>query len=289
MEIIISEVIRKKRRELNVSQENLAESFGVTVQAVSKWETGLSYPDITMLPKIAEYFNITLNELFYGEAAKNDAAVLEGIPDDDKLRVVQCMGTRVLTQNEFKKGETIELVLPDSVKNRERSKLGKVIDNIINVETIENIINVEIWGNAKIEGDVYGSAGAGAELNCSNVGGNADAGAGLTCSNVGGNANAGAGLVCANVGGSVSAGAGIVCGNIGGNAEAGENIECKDICGSADAGCNITCSKIMGSADAGGDINCSGNIEGNADAGGDITCCTVKGNVNCNGEFKIKQ
>lgn len=279
MEIIISEVIRKKRRELNVSQENLAESFGVTVQAVSKWETGLSYPDITMLPKIAEYFNITLNELFYGEAAKNDAAVLDGIPDDDKLRVVQCMGTRVLAQNEFKKGETIELVLPDSVKNRERSKHGK---------GIENIINVEIWGNAKIEGDVYGSASAGAELNCSNVGGNADAGAGLTCSNVGGNANAGAGLVCANVGGSVSAGAGIVCGNIGGNAEAGKDIECKDIFGGADAGNTITCSKIMGSAEAGGDINCSGNIEGSAIAGRSITCCTVKGDVRCDGEITIK-
>lgn len=278
MEIIISEVIRKKRRELNVSQENLAESFGVTVQAVSKWETGLSYPDITMLPKIAEYFNITLNELFYGEEAKKDAAALEGIPNDGKLRVVQCMGTRVLAQNEFEKGETIELVLPDGAKNRERSKLGKGIDNII---------NVEIWGNAKIEGDVYGSASAGTELNCSNVGGSAEAGAGLTCSNVGGNAEAGAGLVCANVGGNVSAGAGIVCGNIGGCAEAGKDIECKDICGSADAGNAITCSKIMGSADAGGDINCSGNIEGNADAGGNITCCTVKGDVNYNGENNI--
>ena len=50
MEIKISDVIRNKRHEMNISQEALGEIFGVTVQAVSKWETGISYPDITMLP-----------------------------------------------------------------------------------------------------------------------------------------------------------------------------------------------------------------------------------------------
>ncbi len=62
--IRIQEVIKEKRTEKNLSQEALAESFGISVQAVSKWETGLSYPDITMLPKICDYFNITMDTLF---------------------------------------------------------------------------------------------------------------------------------------------------------------------------------------------------------------------------------
>lgn len=40
MEIVIGDVIRKKRREMNINQESLAETLGVTVQAVSKWENG---------------------------------------------------------------------------------------------------------------------------------------------------------------------------------------------------------------------------------------------------------
>lgn len=37
--------------------------MGVSKAAVSKWETGLSYPDITLLPVLAAYFNISIDEL----------------------------------------------------------------------------------------------------------------------------------------------------------------------------------------------------------------------------------
>lgn len=267
MDIIINEVIRKKRREMNISQESLAESFGITVQAVSKWETGLSYPDITMLPKIAEYFNITLNELFCGETEVNekDVTVLKDIPDDGKLRIVQCIGARVLNQNEYKKGEVIELAIPDSLKNKSRNEIKNGTFISINENTD---ISLEVWGDARIEGDVNGNVNAGAGINCGNVSGNASAGLGIGCANVGGNAIAGAGLTCTNV---------------GGNVNAGHDINCKDIYGSADAGSNITCSSIKGSADAGGNISCNGSIYGNADAGGSITCSNVKGKAECDG------
>ena len=41
------------RKELSMTQEQLAQELGITAQAVSKWETGQSYPDITLLPKLA--------------------------------------------------------------------------------------------------------------------------------------------------------------------------------------------------------------------------------------------
>lgn len=60
----IGEKIRAKRRERGLTQEELANILGVTKAAVSKWENEDSYPDITLLPQIAQIFHITMDELF---------------------------------------------------------------------------------------------------------------------------------------------------------------------------------------------------------------------------------
>ena len=60
----ISEKILGLRRERGITQDALAAALGVTYQAVSKWENALACPDVTMLPKIAEYFGISIAELF---------------------------------------------------------------------------------------------------------------------------------------------------------------------------------------------------------------------------------
>lgn len=57
-------MIKTKRKERDFTQEELANILGVTKAAVSKWETSESYPDITMLPQIAQLFHITMDELF---------------------------------------------------------------------------------------------------------------------------------------------------------------------------------------------------------------------------------
>ena len=51
------------RKEKGQTQEEVAAAFGVTSQSVSKWETGQSYPDITLLPEIATYFDVTVDYL----------------------------------------------------------------------------------------------------------------------------------------------------------------------------------------------------------------------------------
>ena len=60
----ISEVIKEKRKAMGYTQEQLADILYVTKAAVSKWENAESYPDITLLTKIAETFHITMDELF---------------------------------------------------------------------------------------------------------------------------------------------------------------------------------------------------------------------------------
>lgn len=60
----IGEKIKAKRRERELTQEEVADILGVSKAAVSKWENEESYPDITMLPQIARLFSITMDELF---------------------------------------------------------------------------------------------------------------------------------------------------------------------------------------------------------------------------------
>lgn len=59
----ISETIRSRRRELGMTQEQLAQMLGVSGPAVSKWEQGISYPDITLLPALARALHTDLNAL----------------------------------------------------------------------------------------------------------------------------------------------------------------------------------------------------------------------------------
>ena len=55
--------IKRLRVNKGVTQEQLGESLGVSGQAVSKWENESALPDITFLPKLAEYFGISIDEL----------------------------------------------------------------------------------------------------------------------------------------------------------------------------------------------------------------------------------
>lgn len=59
----IGEVIKSKRQKRNMLQAELAALLKVTPQAVSRWEMGISYPDIAMVPKIAEVLQVTADEL----------------------------------------------------------------------------------------------------------------------------------------------------------------------------------------------------------------------------------
>ena len=64
MELKISENLKKLRRDRGNTQEDLANHLGISVQAISKWEMGASYPDMTMIPTLAAFFKVSLDELF---------------------------------------------------------------------------------------------------------------------------------------------------------------------------------------------------------------------------------
>ena len=62
-EINIARTILNKRKEKGLTQDELADFIGVSKASVSKWETGQSYPDIVLLPQLAAYFNVSIDDL----------------------------------------------------------------------------------------------------------------------------------------------------------------------------------------------------------------------------------
>ena len=79
MEQTLGKRIAQHRKRLGLTQDALAEKLGITAQAVSKWENDQSCPDITMLPRLAEIFGITTDELLGKESAAtvHEAEVVE--------------------------------------------------------------------------------------------------------------------------------------------------------------------------------------------------------------------
>ena len=66
-EINIAKNIIDLRKSKGITQEQLAEALSISAQAISKWETGTCQPDTLTLPFIAEYFNVSIDYLYYGK------------------------------------------------------------------------------------------------------------------------------------------------------------------------------------------------------------------------------
>lgn len=68
----VGKFIKKVRKDNNLTQKEFADKYGVTYQAVSKWENGKNLPDITLLKQISKDFNININDLLEGEYQNNN-------------------------------------------------------------------------------------------------------------------------------------------------------------------------------------------------------------------------
>lgn len=70
---VIGSYIARKRREENLTQEQLAERLGVSNKTVSKWENGKCMPDYGIIQKLCDALHVTLSELMDGEDAAQDS------------------------------------------------------------------------------------------------------------------------------------------------------------------------------------------------------------------------
>ncbi|MBQ8763256.1 MAG: helix-turn-helix transcriptional regulator [Clostridia bacterium] len=86
MTIYLSENIKRLRLEKGLTQETLSEFLGVTSQSVSNWERGESYPDITILPEIAGFFKVSVDELLGVNRAEDEAEITKELEAYDNIR-----------------------------------------------------------------------------------------------------------------------------------------------------------------------------------------------------------
>ena len=225
---MLGKEITKYRKRLGMTQEALAQTLGVTNQAVSKWELDQSCPDIQLLPQLADIFGITVDELFGREVKKQEPVCADvDWPEDGVLRVVVYEGRKLICGGEAVKDFKMEY---DA-----------------DVKEILSAVTVTC-------GDVKGDVWANLSVNCTEVGGDVDAGTSVNCGNIDGSVDAGTNVNCGNIGGDVDAGTSVNCGNIGGNVDAGASVTCGNVEGDVDAGGNVRCQSIAGDVDAGGKV-----------------------------------
>lgn len=86
-QIKIGKFIAEKRKETNLTQEQLAEKLNISKNAVSKWERGLNLPDVSIMQDLCRILNITLNELFVGEKIQEEA--YKEIADNNLLNALE--------------------------------------------------------------------------------------------------------------------------------------------------------------------------------------------------------
>lgn len=217
---IIGTTIAALRREKGLTQDALAAQLGVSAQAVSKWENGLSCPDILMLPEIAEFFNVSIDALFGRAGVSTEVravpvpvenVVYHDLPwsdDESTLHAVLFIGHKLVGHTPFSRG------------TRERANVdfrydGPALD-------IKSDFAVICGANTTVAGNVT----AGDGVQCGDVCGNVHAGDSVTCGSVGGSVKAGDGVECGDVEGGVTAGDGVRCGNIRGSVVAGDSVTC---------------------------------------------------------------
>ena len=229
----IGSVIATYRKNMGLTQDGLAQQLGVTNQAVSKWESDQSCPDILLLPQIADIFGITIDALFGREkpqaepAEPAEPAPVQTVevndlpwPDDDTLRIVMYKGHNYLAS------------CPEQEK--------------ITFEYDGPALNVDCAVN----------------LNCNDVSGDAHSKGNLSCDTVYGNVQSGGNVACDDVAGNISARGNVNCDGVEGNINAGGNVTCDEVEGSVYAGGNVICDKISGNATAGGTVTTGEDDQG---------------------------
>ena len=198
---MLGKEITKCRKKLGMTQEALAQTLGVTNQAVSKWESGQSCPDIALLPKIADLFGITLDELFGRETPKGLSVPTElGWPDDGVLRVVLYAGHTHIGSSH---------PIAGSVHFRyEGPALNISSELTVNCDDVMG--NVTAGGTVNCD-DVYGSVSAQGSVSCDDVKGDIRAGGNVSCDCAEGEIHAGGNVNVDEASGDIHAGGSVYC------------------------------------------------------------------------------
>lgn len=151
----IGENIARLRKAKGWTQAELGEMLGVSNQAVSKWEAGMTMPDIMLLPALAEAFECSIDALFSMETCTGTQASFPW-PDDDTIRVFLARGRRILKKQE---GNTcLEVIFPRECN-----------------ETTRQYFKVEVLGNLMCDSSINGDVVCHGRMDCHVINGDVKA------------------------------------------------------------------------------------------------------------------
>ncbi len=239
--LTLHDTISFYRKQQNLTQEALAQKLGVTNQSVSKWESAQCYPDISLIPQLAEIFKISIDELFGKEPfVNNDVCAQFPLRDDDVFRVVVARGKRVMLVDDIDK--TIDITFPKNCN-----------------ETTRQYFKVEVFGNIYCDASINGDVIAHGQIECNQINGDIrESKDNISCQgDINGDVTTNGNLSCADsINGDVHCGNNISCaGNINGNVNCGDNVACGDnITGDVTCGGSVECKTIEGNVECQGDI-----------------------------------
>ncbi len=107
----IGNKIRELRKQRGITQEQLADSIGISFQAVSKWENNIALPDITLAPVLASYFGVSMDELFDFSLKEIECAVKSITDEAYKYRESNPSESRKILEEGLKKYPENDILL----------------------------------------------------------------------------------------------------------------------------------------------------------------------------------
>ena len=297
----LNDTISFYRKKQGLTQEELAGKLGVTNQSVSKWESAQCCPDISLIPKLADIFEISIDELFGNEPRMS---VTKGVNDTKKdavfseaMKIMKESGTvsTSLLQRKLNIGyeQAVHLIdlLKGEVKDKEdcSSQFSWPNDDILRVvvargkkvisiddidktiditfpkncnETTRQYFKVEVFGNICCDASINGDVISHGKIECNQINGDVKKCEGdIECQ-----------------------------GDINGSANANGSISCgKSISGGVQCGNSVACGQsINGAINCGNNVGCGVSIKGDINCGGNIECKKIEGDVECQGNIIYK-
>ncbi len=111
MDILIGDKIKELRKSHGITQEQLAEAIGISFQSVSKWENHIALPDITLVPSLANYFEVTCDELFGVNLMETKAQIASICAEADKYREFDPEKSRMILEDGLKRYPDNDILL----------------------------------------------------------------------------------------------------------------------------------------------------------------------------------
>lgn len=107
----IGNKIKALRKARGLTQEQLANAIGISFQAVSKWENNIAYPDITLVPVLANFFGVSMDELFDFSLSEKETEIKEIINEAYKFRENDPKKSRSILEEGLKKYPENDILL----------------------------------------------------------------------------------------------------------------------------------------------------------------------------------